>query len=104
MKIKILLPIILFLGLGSCKKTLEEHPKSIAAEAFYNTPAEVESGLDAIYSPLRDQNNLGAIYQTQLECYADYMYGRGSHAVLNNYQGLDNTNITRVGTIWQLFY
>lgn len=104
MKIKILLPIILFASLGSCKKTLEEHPKSIAAETFYNTPAEVESGLDAIYSPLRDQNNLGAIYQTQLECYADYMYGRGSHAVLNNYQGLDNTNITRVGTIWQLFY
>ena len=104
MKIKILLPITLIFILGSCKKTLEEHPKSIAAEDFYNTPAEVESGLDAIYSPLRDQNNLGAIYQTQLECYADYMYGRGSHAVLNNYQGLDNTNITRVGAIWQLFY
>lgn len=103
MKLYSLLTIALLL-LGSCKKTLEEHPQSIAAESFYNTPAEVESGLDAIYVPLRDQNSLGAIYQTQLEIYTDYMYGRGSHAVLNNYQGLDNTNITRVATIWSLFY
>lgn len=99
------LPIIfLFLALAGCKKTLEEHPQSIAAEAFYNSPAEIESGLNAIYSPLRDQNSLGALYQTQLECYADYMYGRGSHAILSNYQGLDNTNITRVGGFWGFFY
>lgn len=91
-------------SLAGCKKTLEEHPESIAAEDFYNTAAEIESGLDAIYSPLRDQNSLGALYQTQLECYADYMYGRGSHAVLNNYQGLDNTNITRVAGFWGFFY
>lgn len=96
--------MIFFLLLAGCKKTLEEHPESIAAEDFYNTPAEIESGLDAIYSPLRDQNSLGALYQTQLECYADYMYGRGSHAVLNNYQGLDNTNVTRVAAFWSDFY
>jgi len=96
--------LIIAAALSSCKKTLDEEPQSIAAENFYNKPAEVEAGLNAIYSPLRDGNALGAIYLVQLECYADYMYGRGSHAVLNNYQGLDNTNITRVSTIWNLFY
>jgi hypothetical protein len=96
--------ILFFLSLAGCKKTLEEHPQSIAAESFYNSPAEIEAGLDATYSPLHDQNSLGALYQTQLECYADYMYGRGSHAVLNTYQGLDNTNITRVAGFWGFFY
>ncbi|MBS1665431.1 MAG: RagB/SusD family nutrient uptake outer membrane protein [Bacteroidetes bacterium] len=104
MKRYYLATIFFFLSLAGCRKALEEHPQSIAAEAFYNTPAEVEAGLAAIYGPLRDQNSLGALYQTQLECYADYMYGRGSHAVLNNYQGLDNTNITRVAGFWGFFY
>jgi hypothetical protein len=89
---------------ASCKKTLEEHPESIAAENFYKKPAEVEAGLNAIYTPLRDGGGLGALYQTQLECYADYFYGRGSHAVLNTYSGLDNTNISRVAGMWNLFY
>jgi len=100
----ILLIIVTAAALASCKKVLDEEPQSIAAENFYNRPAEVEAGLNAIYTPLRDGNALGAIYQVQLECYAEYMYGRGSHAVLNNYQGLDNTNITRVANIWGLFY
>jgi len=100
----ILLIIVAAVALSSCKKVLDEEPQSIASGNFYNKPAEVEAGLNAIYSPLRDGNALGAIYQVQLECYTDYMYGRGSHAVLNNYQGLDNTNITRVATIWGLFY
>jgi hypothetical protein len=102
---KYILPIII-LGIfgSSCKKTLEENPQSIAAEKFYNTPAEVEAGLNAIYTPLRDGNGLGALYLAQVEIYSEYMYGRGSHAPLNNYQGLDNTNITRVATMWSLFY
>ncbi|HVW61644.1 MAG TPA: RagB/SusD family nutrient uptake outer membrane protein, partial [Puia sp.] len=100
----IFLVIITAAALSSCKKVLDEAPESIAAENFYNKPAEVEAGLNAIYTPLRDGNGLGALYQTQLECYADYMYGRGSHAILSTYQGLDNTNITRVATMWGLFY
>jgi hypothetical protein len=99
---------ILFIGLlltfASCKKSLEENPQSIAAEKFYNTAAEVESGVDAIYTPIRDQACLGALYLVQVEIYSEYMYGRGSHAVLNTYQGLDNTNITRVAGMWTQFY
>lgn len=96
-----LLPVIL---LAACTKLLEEHPKAIAAETFYNTPAEVEAGLNAIYVPLQNPNCMSGLYPAQLEAYGDYIYGRGSYGVLNNYAGLDNTNITRTGQIWQLFY
>jgi hypothetical protein len=103
MKYSILI-IGFFLAFSSCKKVLEENPQSIAAETFYNTAAEVESGVDAIYSPIRDPSCLGALYQVQIEIYSEYMYGRGSHAVLNTYQGLDNTNITRVAGMWTQLY
>ncbi|RZK46959.1 MAG: RagB/SusD family nutrient uptake outer membrane protein, partial [Pedobacter sp.] len=96
--------ITALLMLGSCAKQLEEKPKSIAAEVFYNTPAEVESGLNAIYEPVRGAGGFGALYPIQLEIYTEYMYGRGSHAPLNTYTGLDNTNIGRIAGMWNLFY
>ncbi|WP_276485129.1 RagB/SusD family nutrient uptake outer membrane protein [Paraflavitalea pollutisoli] len=96
--------IALSLCLGSCSKTLQEDPYSIAEETFYNTPAEVAAGANAMYNPLKGVSSLGGLYTIQLECYADYMYGRGSHAPLNDYAGLDNTNVTRVGDMWKAFY
>lgn len=96
--------ISISLLLGSCSKTLQEDPYSIAEETFYNTPAEVAAGANAIYTPLRGVSSIGGLYTIQLECYADYMYGRGSHAPLNDYAGLDNTNITRIGDMWRTFY
>ncbi|PUZ20918.1 Starch-binding associating with outer membrane [Chitinophaga costaii] len=103
MKNKIIFILTIFL-FTACSKLLDEKPKAIAASNFYNKPAEVEAGLNAIYPPLRDQGNMGALYQTQLEIYTEYMYGRGSHAPLNTYTGLDNTNITRVSDMWRRFY
>ena len=99
-----LLIIFSALLLASCTKMLEEKPKSIAAELFYNTPAEVEAGLNAIYGPVRTGTVLGALFECQMEIYTEYMYGRGSHAPLNDYVGLDNTNITRVGGMWTELY
>lgn len=99
--------IILFsfiILVASCKKTLDENPKSIAVETFYNTAAEVEAGVNAIYGPLRSGDCMGALYLVQIEIYGDYIYGRGSHAPLNDYAGLDNTNISRVGNMWTQFY
>ena len=86
----------------SCEDALVEAPKSLAVETFYNTPAEVESAIAAIYTPLRDC--MGGLYPTQLECYTDYGYGRGSHAVLSNFQGLDGSNQSRIGGFWDRFY
>lgn len=96
--------IALSFCLGSCSKTLQEDPYSIAEETFYNTPAEVAAGANAMYNPLKGVSSIGGLYTIQLECYADYMYGRGSHAPLNDYAGLDNTNVTRVGDMWKAFY
>ncbi|WPQ65935.1 RagB/SusD family nutrient uptake outer membrane protein [Chitinophaga sancti] len=103
MKQSILFLFIIFL-ITSCSKKLEEHPKSIAAEVFYNTTSEVEAGLDAIYIPIRRVSTIGALYLCQQEIYSEYLYGRGSHAPLNDYNGLDNTNMTRINSMWTDFY
>jgi len=47
---------------------------------------------------------MGGLYPAQLEAYGDYIYGRGSYAPLNDYAGLDNTNIIRTGSMWDFFY
>ncbi|WP_126249019.1 RagB/SusD family nutrient uptake outer membrane protein [Chitinophaga rhizosphaerae] len=96
--------ILTMLVMAGCTGALEEKPRSIAAELFYNTPAEVEAGLNAIYVPIRRGSTLGALYECQHEIYTEYMYGRGSHAPLNDFTGLDQTNVTRVGDMWAAFY
>ncbi|MET0393212.1 MAG: RagB/SusD family nutrient uptake outer membrane protein [Chitinophagaceae bacterium] len=90
--------------LASCNKLLDEKPKSIVMEQFYNTAPEIETGVNAIYTPVRGASVFSALYPVQVEIYTEYLYGRGSHAVLNDYKGLDNTNITRVEDIWRIFY
>lgn len=94
---------ILLLLLTSCNKQLVEEPKSLAVETFYNTASEVEAATNAIYTPFRDINGLPS-YIAQVEAYVDYGLGRGSYAVLNDFQGLNATNVSRIGTMWDLFY
>ncbi|CCH56001.1 RagB/SusD domain protein [Fibrisoma limi BUZ 3] len=100
----LILLFALSLFLMSCEDVLVEETKSLAVETFYNTTAEVESAVNAIYAPLRNDNCLGGLYPAQMEAYTDYSYGRGSYGILSNFQGIDNTNITRVGQMWDLFY
>ena len=57
----------------SCSDMLEEIPKSIAVETFYNTPAEIEAALYAIYDPLHIQNSMNGVYGAITEACADYM-------------------------------
>src|SRR5690554_3896138 len=102
MKYAMIIFIILFLI--SCEDVLIEKPKAIVAESFYNTPSELETAVNAIFTPLRSNNCFGALYTWQLEAYSDFQVARGSYAVLNDYQGLDNTNITRIGQIWDQFF
>lgn len=86
----------------SCDEMLEESPKSVAVEVFYNTAEEVETAVNAIYIPLRI--NTIANYVATLECQSDWMYGRGSWTPLSDYQGLNDANITRVSGFWNAFY
>jgi hypothetical protein len=101
----IYIPILLFLFFAcNSKEILEETTKNLAVETFYNTAPEVESAVNAIYAPLRNDNCLGGLYPAQMEAYTDYGYGRGSYAVLSDFQGLNATNITRVQQMWDLMY
>ncbi len=94
--------MICVLVLSACEDSLIEKPKSIVVETFFNTAAEVESATNAIYTPLR--SNDYTVYETTLECQADYAYGRGSWAPLHEYQGFNDANINRVGGLWTAFY
>ena len=102
MKNTLLIVIVLFAI--SCEDILTEEPGAIVQETFYNTPEEVTTAVNAIYAPIKVYNCLGFLYPSQLESYSDFAHGRGSYSVLSNYQGLDNTNITRVGLIWNNLY
>lgn len=99
---KIILLILAGFMLFSCEDALIEAPKSLAVETFYNTPAEVESALAAIYLPFKG----GAFrdYMAMQESFTDYSYGRGSWASNSNFQGLDGNNNTRTGGMWDAFY
>jgi hypothetical protein len=99
---KYILPALLLASLTSCEDLLEESPKSIVAETFFNTAADVESATNSIYNPLRRDNY--SVYETTLECQADYAYGRGSWAPLHEYQGFNDANISRVAGLWNAFY
>lgn len=101
---KKILIIGIILAFISCEDILKEEPKAIVAELFYNSPGDLETAVNAIFTPLRAYNCFGALYTWQLEIYSEFHLGRGSYAVLNNYEGLDNTNVTRMGQIWDQFY
>lgn len=96
--------VLVVLTTTACEDVLIEAPKSLAVETFYNTNAEVEAALAAIYQPLRSDNALGGLYPAQLEAYTDYGYGRGSYAILSSFQGLDGNNEGRIQSMWNLFY
>lgn len=88
----------------SCQDVLVEKPKSVAVETFYNTAGEIETAVNAIYTPLKSNGAFGELYPAQLEAYTDYSYGRGSYTFLSEFQGLDGTNLTRTGQIWDQLY
>ncbi len=87
--------------LGCSKDILEEDPKTVAAELFYNTPEEVEAAVNASYSPIRSN------YAEQiavLDAHTDWGYGRGSRSDYNDFQGFNSGNINITGGRWNAFY
>lgn len=96
--------IVVFFTLSSCSKELDQEPRSILEETFYNTAAEAEAAVNAIFPPIRLGAQGIASYNATLECHSDYAYGRGSWAQFNDFSGLDATNTNRVGDFWNSFY
>lgn len=101
---KIFSGFLLTIALTGCSDLLQEEPKSLASENFYNTAAEAKAAVNAIYGPMRGDNAFSMNYPAQLEGLADYGDSRGTQTPVSLYQGLDNTNINRVGVIWDNLY
>jgi starch-binding outer membrane protein, SusD/RagB family len=87
--------------LGACEDLLMEEPKTVAVELFYNTAEEVETAVNAIYSPLRGTR---AEQIAILDTHTDWGYGRGSRAQYNDFIGFNPTNFNAAGTRWDSFY
>jgi hypothetical protein len=101
---KLLILLSILIGITACSDILEEEPKAVAIENFYNSASEIESAVLSIYSPISNNNTFGAMYIAQMEAQSDYGYGRGSYAPVSEFQGLDATNIGRVADFWSSFY
>ena len=101
---KIFTYIITALAVTGCSEVLEENPKSLSAEVFYNTADEAAAAVNAIYGPMRTDGAFGINYPAQQEGMVDYGNSRGSQTPVSLYQGLDNTNITRVSAVWDNLY
>ncbi len=86
----------------SCESWLQEEPKAVSAETFYNTPAEAAA---AVLAPLNKfRSGFAMSYPGLMECFADYQYGRGSWASNSNYVGLDPQNVSRSDMVWNSLY
>ena len=101
---KKILIFIFSIMLVSCEDALVENPKSIAAETFYNTKADFEAAVAAIYNPLYGGGGISGRYQAAQNAMVDYAFGRAGHAILSEFQELGSTHATRVYTLWELFY
>ncbi|WP_372932756.1 RagB/SusD family nutrient uptake outer membrane protein [Mariniphaga sediminis] len=107
MKKIILIGIIagIVIGITSCEDVLQEEPKTIVVEQFYNTAGDLETAVNAIFNPLQSSNCFGALYTWQLEVYSGmHLIRGGSYLPLLEFNGLDNTNINRISSIWKQFY
>src|SRR5690606_11811922 len=89
-----------------CESLLEEKPRALTVENFYNTADEVQSALAAIYPTLRTQFN--GNYMTILECQSEYgggfisSQGFDSHRMLNGlHESAINSYVTNV---WNSLY
>ena len=94
--------VLLLIFSAGCSDLLEENPKSIATETFYNTYAEGVSAVNAAYwallSPEFDS------YFTLLETLSDNVVGKGSLAAIEEYQAYSPANIGNMDRVWTALY
>ena len=67
---------MILLSVVSCSDWLEEEPKSVAAETFYNTESEAAAAVAAPLANLKGYGGLDYFGTALCECFADYAYGR----------------------------
>ncbi|MDR7131054.1 hypothetical protein J2X69_003413 [Algoriphagus sp. 4150] len=94
-----------FLAIGgivsSCDSLLEEKPKTIVTENFYQSKSDFDAATNAIYFPLRMVRSEQVAI---LSAHTDWGYGRGSRAQYNDFQGFNPTNINAAAERWSGFY
>jgi len=99
----IFISLMLFaLAFTSCQDWLDEKPKAVAAETFYNTTAEADASVLASLGQLR--SGFAMSFPGLMECFSDYSYGRGSWVTNSDYQGLNTQNISRANGVWGSLY
>lgn len=86
----------------ACEDGLLERPKAITVENFYNTPSEAETGIAAIYLPLRSA--FGAVYLATHEASTDYFVARDVMLQLSDFEGIEGPNRVALEDIWHSFY
>lgn len=97
--------MLLAFSVTSCNKLLEESPKGLNVDAFYNTPAEVEAGLAGIYTPLRSQ--MSGWWISILESHAEWGAGLNGSANFDPFKtmkGIDKVGENNLVPIWNSFY
>ncbi|GAB3225529.1 RagB/SusD family nutrient uptake outer membrane protein [Algoriphagus aestuariicola] len=85
----------------SCESLLEEEPKTIVSENFYQSKSDFEAATNAIYFPLR---MVRSEQIAVLSAHTDWGYGRGSRAQYNDFEGFNPTNINAAAARWNSFY
>ena len=100
---KILAAALLALGslASSCDSLLEEEPKTIVSENFYQNRSDFEAAINATYFPLR---MVRSEQIAVLSAHTDWGYGRGSRAQYNDFDGFNPTNINAAAARWTSFY
>lgn len=94
--------VIAFGGLvSSCSDLLEEEPKTIVAENFYQSKSDFDAATNAIYFPLR---MVRSEQVAVLSAHTDWGYGRGSRAQYNDFDGFNPTNINTAADRWNSLY
>ncbi len=102
---KLIIFLIATVLVSSCKKALEEVPKSFISKAnFYETEADAQAAIRGAYSSF-GTDYYGITYYLFVTLHADYTTGRGSQAPISLFdRNLDQTNIDRASTNWALLY
>ncbi|WP_339865399.1 RagB/SusD family nutrient uptake outer membrane protein [uncultured Algoriphagus sp.] len=100
---KILFTGLLMVGgiVSSCNSLLEEEPKTIVSENFYQSKSDFDAATNAIYFPLR---MVRSEQVAVLSAHTDWGYGRGSRAQYNDFDGFNPTNMNAAAERWNSFY